>query len=85
MMESGEDIRIKRKIMAKMASGQTVPMGRYSPSCGSPTAAFNLVYESAFKEHFNCPRCDGKIPSGRGITTCPYCGAKKEDYGSACD
>lgn len=34
---------------------------------------------------FDCPKCNGKIPSGRGIETCPHCGAKKSDYGSGCD
>lgn len=32
------------------------------------------------KEHFDCPRCKGKIELGKGVTTCPHCGAKKEDY-----
>ncbi|MEK7525938.1 MAG: hypothetical protein AAB546_00465 [Patescibacteria group bacterium] len=34
--------------------------------------------------YFDCPNCEGKIPSGRGITTCPYCNAKKDDYKSDC-
>jgi len=36
-------------------------------------------------ETFDCPRCEGKIPSGQGITICPHCGARKEDYGTTCD
>lgn len=35
-------------------------------------------------KYFNCPRCKGKIESGKGITTCPHCGARKEDY-QRCD
>ena len=31
-------------------------------------------------KHFDCPRCKGPIPSGLGITVCPHCGAKKENY-----
>ncbi|MCL5784430.1 MAG: hypothetical protein M1142_03695 [Patescibacteria group bacterium] len=38
------------------------------------------------KSYFNCPRCDGKIESGKGITVCPHCGVRKEDCGpSICD
>lgn len=33
---------------------------------------------------FPCPRCSLPIPSGLGITTCPHCGARKEDFGR-CD
>lgn len=33
---------------------------------------------------FPCPRCHRGIPSGRGFTTCPHCGARKEDY-KKCD
>ncbi len=36
-------------------------------------------------ETFDCPKCEGKIPSGKGITVCPHCGAKKEDSGVICD
>lgn len=32
---------------------------------------------------FPCPneRCGKLIPSGQGLTKCPHCGARKEDYG----
>lgn len=33
---------------------------------------------------FPCPRCQGPIPSGFGITTCPHCGLTKEQAGSTC-
>ena len=46
---------------------------------------FNTVFATAAissQEHsFNCPRCQKVIPSGLGITVCPHCGARKEDYG----
>lgn len=37
------------------------------------------------QEFFECPKCKGKIPSGRGITKCPHCGVTKEEVGSRCD
>lgn len=41
------------------------------------------------QESFSCPRCQGEIPSGFGITTCPHCGYTKEqaakDSGKKCD
>ncbi|GAB4219947.1 MAG: hypothetical protein Fur009_8320 [Candidatus Microgenomates bacterium] len=30
-------------------------------------------------EFFECPKCHGKIPSGKGIEVCPHCGMKKQD------
>lgn len=67
-----------------------------SGSCGiSNIAALGMVgnidnspFDNFFKGNwsqerfFSCPKCGGKIPSGFGITTCPHCGAKKENYGS---
>lgn len=38
----------------------------------------------AESKYFNCPRCKGKIESGKGIVVCPHCGAKKEEY-KACN
>ncbi len=42
----------------------------------------------ASADHFHCPRdkggCGGKIPSGAGITKCPYCSLTKEQAGSNC-
>lgn len=37
------------------------------------------------KSCFNCPRCDGEIQSGKGITVCPHCGARKEEFQNKCD
>jgi hypothetical protein len=43
---------------------------------------FNTLFSghTEHTKHFDCPRCKGPIPSGLGITVCPHCGAKKEDY-----
>lgn len=77
-----------RKIQAKSGRvDMSIMMGNFSSSCpvvfGRPTA-FSLFYNFSEKEYFECPRCNGKIPSGKGYTVCPHCGARKEDYGS-CD
>jgi hypothetical protein len=37
------------------------------------------------RKYFECPRCEGKIPKGKGIETCPHCGARKSDFASKCD
>lgn len=42
----------------------------------------NLTWSGAEGEYFECPRCQGHIPKGKGITVCPHCGARKEDYGN---
>jgi rubrerythrin len=46
---------------------------------------FNTMFAKAatsnHESFFNCPRCHKAISSGLGITVCPHCGAKKEDYG----
>ncbi len=40
-------------------------------------------------DYFECPKCDGKIPSGEGRTSCPHCGLTKEahakEVGVTCD
>jgi len=64
-------------------------LGDYKTSCVSggssdkPTAVELFTKNSQdFKDaFFECPKCHRPIPSGQGITTCPHCGAKKEDYG----
>jgi len=33
----------------------------------------------ASENYFDCPKCQGKIKSGLGITTCPHCGYTKEE------
>ena len=38
------------------------------------TGAIGVESES----NFDCPKCSGKIDSGKGITTCPHCGFTKE-------
>lgn len=43
-----------------------------------------MTWLGAEEAYFECPKCQGKIPKGKGITTCPHCGARKEDYGK-CD
>jgi hypothetical protein len=46
---------------------------------------FNTVFDKAAvpsnEKFFDCPKCNKAIPSGFGITVCPHCGARKEDYG----
>lgn len=44
--------------------------------------ANEITYLGAEAADFDCPRCKGKIESGKGITVCPHCGARKEDYGN---
>lgn len=40
------------------------------------------------ENYFNCPKCQGKIEAGQGITACPHCGYTKEqaarDTGVSC-
>lgn len=35
-------------------------------------------------DYFECPRCNEKIKSGEGTTTCPHCGMTKEEAGNKC-
>jgi len=46
---------------------------------------FDTVFANSattnYEASFNCPKCHRAIPSGYGITVCPHCGARKEDYG----
>lgn len=61
-------------------------LGSYPVSCPPklerPTAFVYFFKNSLLlnTEYFDCPKCDKKIESGKGITTCPHCGARKEDY-----
>lgn len=56
-------------------------------SCGFSTS-FQEIFSSPIQSswlgieqrYFDCPKCYKKIESGKGITTCLHCGAKKEDY-----
>lgn len=59
--------------------------GDFKDSCFklTPNQVFtNLFY---FERFFPCPKCKRPIPSGKGITKCPHCSAKKEEFGSSCD
>ncbi len=55
-----------------------------------PTLAISDLHLNGreYSANFNCPKCNGKIISGRGITTCPHCGFTKEqaakEMGIAC-
>lgn len=51
---------------------------------GKNGKAENLTWDGQEEKYFECPKCNGHIPKGRGITVCPHCGARKEDYGK-CD
>lgn len=60
-------------------------LGEHSISC--PTVSELLsggVGKDILQPYFNCPKCGGRIESGRGITTCPHCGLTKEQAGSTC-
>jgi len=64
-------------------------LGENKTSCGGSTKNSNLTSSEFFSENsldlnesfFECPRCHKPIPAGKGITVCPHCGAKKENYG----
>lgn len=89
LIRSGEDFLIKERVKAELALGYPVLIGPYAPSCASgPSSAFNVMFGDSFnmsESFFDCPKCHGPIPSGRGITTCPHCKARKEDYQGGCD
>lgn len=61
-------------------------LGPYPVSCPPKlerSTAFAYLFKNSLllnKDYFNCTNCDKKIESGKGITTCPHCGARKEDY-----
>jgi hypothetical protein len=88
-IKRGKDIEIKEELKARLASGSPEPTGPYRPSCNrTKLSAFNTMFEDSLgilESSFDCPKCHRSIPSGQGITTCPHCGAKKEDYQSGCD
>lgn len=74
--------RVEMKTMVSKIRG-TGMIGGYSGSCSAIVGktAFQ-VFSEGEKEYFQCPKCRGKIESGKGITVCPHCGARKEDYQS---
>lgn len=62
-------------------------IGKHADSCATSQSAFNTIFGSLFEttlDSFPCPRCNGPITSGLGITTCPHCGLTKEEAGSTC-
>lgn len=65
-------------------------MGRFAGSCDIIVgrSAFGVFFGSTFfdgsPDSFPCPRCNGPIPSGFGIETCPHCGLTKKEAGSTC-
>lgn len=78
-------IRLLEQIIGKQgivrAREVAQEQGVFGPSSIScPPTAFDLFHKSSEYRSFQCPRCNKNIPSGRGITTCPHCGARKEDY-----
>lgn len=89
IIKTGEDFAIKERLKAKIAAGYSAPIGPYGGSCGPMfNSAFNIMFGNSLnisETSFDCPKCHRAIPSGRGITTCPHCGAKKEDYNLGCD
>ena len=58
------------------------PMSISCPVNFGGYTAFNAFFESSLT--FPCPNCNRGIFKGRGITTCPHCGVRKEDY-KKCD
>jgi hypothetical protein len=87
LVESGEDLLIKVDTLSKTQGIVTREhaqsaglIGRNSDSC----SIFGIFFANAEKS-FPCPRCHKAIPSGMGITKCPFCGVTKEEAGSTCD
>ncbi|MCL4366748.1 zinc ribbon domain-containing protein [Patescibacteria group bacterium] len=60
-------------------------VGENAPSCPVNWTAFAYMSEHS-KQYFNCPNklCGKPIPKGKGVTICPHCGARKEDF-QKCD
>lgn len=81
-----EDLRLKEATLRKASGVTTLKqaqrrglIGQYPDSCG----AFSYFFTHA-ESSYPCPKCGRGIPKGQGITVCPHCGARKEDY-SHCD
>ncbi|HLD41599.1 MAG TPA: hypothetical protein VJB06_01055 [archaeon] len=52
-----------------------------SGSCGfSGGESVASTYSGIEGKYFNCPRCERKLPYGRGIVVCIYCGLYKGNY-----
>lgn len=69
---------------AEILAIQNGMIGSRKDSCDR-SSAFGKMFDNALKSYFLCPKCDYKIPSGKGITKCPGCGITKEEVGSNCD
>lgn len=91
LIEGGESMLIKEQ--AKQEAARVIKdwivlerfFGSYPSSCPPPGAFDTIFRKSNFVElSFPCPKCEKPIPSGKGITVCPHCGAKKEDF-EKCD
>lgn len=87
LVESGEDLLTKvdtlnnsRGIVTREQARSAGLIGKSSDSC----SIFGIFFANAEKS-FPCPRCHKAIPSGMGITKCPFCGVTKEEVGSTCD
>ncbi len=88
LIRDEQDFAFKEKLKSAIANGLSAPMGQFRLSCSRRGPAFALMCSDSLnlsEGYFDCPRCGRPIPSGRGTTTCPHCGAKKEDYGKSCD
>lgn len=90
-VRTGQDIREQVKALQqaqKVYRGEIdIPVGSLScPVNFGGLTAFRAFFDNAvvLENTFPCPKCERGIPSGRGITTCPHCGARKEDY-KKCD
>jgi hypothetical protein len=56
-------------------------LGNLNKNLGIFDTMFANAATPNYERSFNCPKCHKAIPSGLGITVCPHCGARKEDYG----
>lgn len=70
----------KRRLIA-----QGAPLLKGSCGLSGKIGGEAMTWSGVEGEYFECPRCHGKIPSGKGITVCPHCGLKKEDAAEKCD
>lgn len=83
-----QDFAYQPLVVTQMATGgcdSSTLVGRLGNKImgvvGLVTGYINSLVEG---KSFNCPRCNGKIESGKGIETCPHCGLTKQEAGSAC-
>ncbi|MDD2822589.1 MAG: hypothetical protein PHQ59_00775 [Candidatus Daviesbacteria bacterium] len=71
----------KRRLIAMGAPRLRGSCGFSGNKIGGEMSTWSGAQEAFFK----CPRCEGDIPSGKGIEVCPHCGLKKEDAAEKCD